>query len=67
MEFLGNFSGYWRKVSRKLVISTCLAHRVLCAINWQASKASETLFGVYKFELMQYAYIYTYIYVYDRL
>ena len=29
-------------------------------VNWQASQASETLSGVYKFELMRYVYIYMY-------
>ena len=28
--------------------------------NWQASKANETLSGVYKFELVQYMCIYMY-------
>ena len=28
--------------------------------NWRASEASETLSGVYKFELMRYVYIYMY-------
>ena len=32
--------------------------------NWRASEASETLSGVYKFELMRYVYIYIYIYIY---
>ena len=31
--------------------------------NWRASEASETLSGVYKFELMRYVYKYIYIYV----
>ena len=31
--------------------------------NWRASEASETLSGVYKFELVRYIYIYIYIYV----
>ena len=30
--------------------------------NWRASEASETLSGVYKFELMRYIYIYIYMY-----
>ena len=30
-------------------------------INWRASEASETLSGVYKFELVRYVYIYIYI------
>ena len=30
---------------------------------WRASEASETLSGVYKFELVRYIYIYIYIYV----
>ena len=29
--------------------------------NWRASEASETLSGVYKFELVRYVYIYIYI------
>ena len=29
--------------------------------NWRASEASETLSGVYKFELVRYIYIYIYI------
>ena len=28
--------------------------------NWRASEASETLSGVYKFELVRYIYIYMY-------
>ena len=31
--------------------------------SWRASEASETLSGVYKFELVRYIYIYIYIYV----
>ena len=31
--------------------------------NWRASEASETLSGVYQFELMRYVYIYIYIYI----
>ena len=31
--------------------------------NWRASEASETLSGVYKFELVRYMCIYIYIYV----
>ena len=31
-------------------------------VNWRASEASETLSGVYKFELVRYIYIYIYIY-----
>ena len=34
------------------------------ATNWRASEASETLSGVYKFELVRYVYIYIYIYMY---
>ena len=30
---------------------------------WRASEASETLSGVYKFELVRYIYIYIYIYI----
>ena len=30
--------------------------------SWRASEASETLSGVYKFELMRYVYIYIFIY-----
>ena len=30
--------------------------------NWRASEASETLSGVYKFELVRYIYIYIYMY-----
>ena len=29
---------------------------------WRASEASETLSGVYKFELVRYVYIYIYMY-----
>ena len=32
--------------------------------NWRASEASETLSGVYKFELVRYIYIYIHIYMY---
>ena len=32
--------------------------------NWRASKASETLSGVYKFELVRYVYIYIYVWRY---
>ena len=32
------------------------------ACNWRASEASETLSGVYKFELVRYVYIYIYMY-----
>ena len=32
-------------------------------INWRASKVSETLSGVYKFELVRYIYIYVWRYV----
>ena len=31
---------------------------------WRASEASETLSGVYKFQLVRYVYIYIYIYEY---
>ena len=31
--------------------------------SWRASEASETLSGVYKFELVRYVYIYIYIYI----
>ena len=31
---------------------------IFCIDNWRASEASETLSGVYKFELMRYVYIY---------
>ena len=30
---------------------------------WRAREASETLSGVYKFELMRYVYIYIYLYL----
>ena len=30
--------------------------------SWRASEASETLSGVYKFELVRYVYIYIYMY-----
>ena len=30
---------------------------------WRASEASETLSGVYKFELVRYVYIYIYIFI----
>ena len=33
-------------------------------IYWRASEASETLSGVYKFELVRYVYIYICIYIY---
>ena len=36
-------------------------------LNWRASEASETLLGVYKFELMRYVYIYIYVYVIARV
>ena len=32
--------------------------------NWRASEASETLSGVYKFELVWYVYIYIYVWRY---
>ena len=32
--------------------------------NWRASEASETLLGVYKFELVRYVYIYIYVWRY---
>ena len=32
--------------------------------SWRASEASETLSGVYKFELVRYVYIYICIYIY---
>ena len=35
--------------------------------NWRASEASETLSGVYKFELVRYIYIYIYVYVIARV
>ena len=35
----------------------------LVSSSWRASEASETLSGVYKFELVRYVYIYIYIYV----
>ena len=34
------------------------------AIYWRASEASETLSGVYKFELVRYIYIYIYVWRY---
>ena len=37
-------------------------HACACACYWRASEASETLSGVYKFELMRYVYIYIYMY-----
>ena len=33
----------------------------ISSYNWRASEASETLSGVYKFELVRYVYIYIYI------
>ena len=36
---------------------------MLRTCNWRASKASETLSGVYKFELVRYIYIYVWRYV----
>ena len=40
----------------------CLSSSVkrLNLYNWRASEASETLSGVYKFELVRYIYIYMY-------
>ena len=32
-------------------------HRLTHSSNWRASEASETLSGVYKFELVQYMYV----------
>ena len=37
------------------------AHFALSTYSWRASEASETLSGVYKFELVRYVYIYIYI------
>ena len=40
-----------------------MGKKISYGINWRASEASETLSGVYKFELVRYVYIYIYIYV----
>ena len=45
-----------------IVISEYLVHAMSC--DWRASEASETLSGVYKFELVRYVYVYMYIYIY---
>ena len=39
-------------------------YQQLRATNWRASEASETLSGVYKFELVRYIYIYIYVWRY---
>ena len=46
---------HWQHYSQMLQVT---------GLNWQASKASETLSGVYKFELVQYMCIHTYVYMY---
>ena len=43
--------------------SECKSKHSKCKdCNWRASEASETLSGVYKFELVRYVYIYIYMY-----
>ena len=44
--------------ARELARPTALFERIT---SWRASEASETLSGVYKFELVRYVYIYIYI------
>ena len=39
-------------------------NQISYGINWRASEASETLSGVYKFELVRYIYIYIYVWRY---
>ena len=41
-----------------------MGKKISYGINWRASEASETLSGVYKFELVRYIYIYIYIFIY---
>ena len=38
-----------------------MGKKISYGFNWRASEASETLSGVYKFELMRYIYIYIYL------
>ena len=49
-----------RDTIRDVQIRACA---VYIYFNWRASEASETLSGVYKFELVRYIYIYIYIYI----
>ena len=44
---------FQKKIFKKIQLSMILN-------NWRASEASETLSGVYKFELVRYIYIYMY-------
>ena len=41
-----------------------MGKKISYGINWRASEASETLSGVYKFELVRYIYIYIYVWRY---
>ena len=41
-----------------------MGKKISYGINWRASEASETLSGVYKFELVRYVYIYIYVWRY---
>ena len=41
-----------------------MGKKISYGINWRASEVSETLSGVYKFELVRYVYIYIYVYIY---
>ena len=49
--FIGYFNFYFHPIN----IVFLLYYKY---INWRASEASETLSGVYKFELMRYIYMY---------
>ena len=59
-------SSFWGPGHEGLYVSLSVlltSHVPFCQEgNWRASEASETLSGVYKFELVRYIYIYIYIY-----
>ena len=44
--------------------SSCVVTVFIATMNWQASKVSETLSGVYKFKLVRYIYIYICVYIF---
>ena len=52
--------GMWIKTLLYFFLGTTL--HFIPTNNWRASKASKTLSGVYKFELVRYMYIYIYMY-----
>ena len=53
--------GWEHFIRYNAIIGRAKRAHTLASLNWRASEASETLSGVYKFELVRYVYIYIYI------